>query len=532
MLRLFLASAASDRIRAAKDYLRSFPPATEVFVVAQERGAADDLVRSLAADSAATFGFHRFSLTQLALRLAAGRLAERGLTPVSPLAAQAVAAHVSYRLATDGKLPYLEKVSHFPGFAPSLAGTLRELRLAEITSADGDLGGLLAAYNEELKSDSFSDSSVLFELAAERVELHAPLLLLDVRTQSKMQREFLAQLVKAAPDVFATVHTADEETRKIFGDAEIVLAPQHTPASSLERLRANLFSPQSLAPATFDDSVAFFSAPGEGREAVEITRVILDHARRGVPFDEMAIFLRSPAKYQAHLESAFDRAGIPAYFARGSRRPDPCGRALLALLACAAERLSARRFAEYLSLGQVPRDETRDSWRPPEDFAQLMDEEEPERTEPPHERREPWRWEPLLVEAAVIGGRDRWQRRLRGLEAELERKLAEVISEEPESSRVEAVRTQITRLRHLSDFALPIIARLESLQQCRSWRDWIDALRELATATLRNPDRVLEVLTELEPMSTIAPVSIDEVRVTLGERLSSLEVRPPKRRFG
>src|SRR5581483_2511177 len=231
------------------------------------------------------------------------------------------------------------------------------------------------------------------------------------------------------------------------GDAEIVLAPQHTPASSLERLRANLFSPQSLAPATFDDSVAFFSAPGEGREAVEITRVILDHARRGVPFDEMAIFLRSPAKYQAHLESAFDRAGIPAYFARGSRRPDPCGRALLALLACAAERLSARRFAEYLSLGQVPdaNDEGEppepllptDRWVPPEEeLARLAADPSHPPDEAPESRgagappppgppatsgtlRAPRRWERLLVESAVIGGLDRWETRLAALDNKL-----------------------------------------------------------------------------------------------------------------
>ena len=40
-------------------------------------------------------------------------------------------------------------------------------------------------------------------------------------------------------------------------------------------------------------------------------------------------------------------------------RPHPAGRAFLALLACACEKLSARRFAEYLSLAQVPRRPTR-----------------------------------------------------------------------------------------------------------------------------------------------------------------------------
>ena len=54
------------------------------------------------------------------------------------------------------------------------------------------------------------------------------------------------------------------------------------------------------------------------------------------------------------LEDALRRARIPAYFSRGTARPDPGGRAFLALLACAAEKCSASRFAEYLSLGQLP----------------------------------------------------------------------------------------------------------------------------------------------------------------------------------
>ena len=68
----------------------------------------------------------------------------------------------------------------------------------------------------------------------------------------------------------------------------------------------------------------------------------------------MAILLRNPERYQPVIEDALRRAAIPAYFSRGTARPDPAGRAFLALLACAAEKCSASRFAEYLSLGQVP----------------------------------------------------------------------------------------------------------------------------------------------------------------------------------
>ena len=44
--------------------------------------------------------------------------------------------------------------------------------------------------------------------------------------------------------------------------------------------------------------------------------------------------------------------------------------------------------------------------------------------------RAPWKWESLLVESAVIGGSDRWARRLNGLAAEYELKIRELTSEQ------------------------------------------------------------------------------------------------------
>ena len=113
----------------------------------------------------------------------------------------------------------------------------------------------------------------------------------------------------------------------------------------------------------------------------------------------------------------------------------PAAARLLALLACAAEKLSARRFAEYLSLAQVP------DWDPQRTAAAPFVAPEPELTpaglgaelEVPHPAEEaatfvtdptpvvegsvraPWRWEELIVEASVIGSRERWERRLDGL---------------------------------------------------------------------------------------------------------------------
>ena len=74
--------------------------------------------------------------------------------------------------------------------------------------------------------------------------------------------------------------------------------------------------------------------------------------------------MRDPDAYLPLVEEALRRAGIPAYFTRGTVRPDPAGRAFLALLDCRAEDFSASRFAEYLSLGQVPL--TDETGAPPE----------------------------------------------------------------------------------------------------------------------------------------------------------------------
>src|SRR5205814_5025662 len=91
-----------------------------------------------------------------------------------------------------------------------------------------------------------------------------------------------------------------------------------------------------------------------------------------------AIRLRHPDAYLPLVEDALRRAGVPGYFTHGTIRPDPSGRAFLALLDCATEGLSASKFAEYLSLGQVPivdesgaPPEPAGIWVAPEDDAQL-----------------------------------------------------------------------------------------------------------------------------------------------------------------
>jgi hypothetical protein len=190
------------------------------------------------------------------------------------------------------------------------------------------------------------------------------MLLLDVPLGNEAELSFIHSLALAAPAVLATAPAADEPTlrrlrdwlgvqvddlaQEISGENEAATGTQ-----AIENLQRRLFKEGGSVEAKADHTVEVFSAPGEGRECVEIARRVLSLVRVGVSFDRIAVLLRSPEGYRTYLEEAFSRAGIPAHYARGAVRPDPAGRAFCALLNCAAEGLSARRFAEYLLFGAL-----------------------------------------------------------------------------------------------------------------------------------------------------------------------------------
>ncbi len=324
-------------------------------------------------------------------------------------------------------------------------------------------------------------------------------------------------------------------------------------ANSLSFAKQHLFEDSAPPVSPLDQSLRVNSWPGEPRECVEIVRSIQAEAAQGVPFDQMAVLLNSPGEYRSHLEEAFARAEIPAYFVRGTTAPDPAGRAMLALLSCAAEGLSARRFAEYLSLGQVPDGEANknleSAWVGPRDelvagAADVEDDlvtsnetvESPLAANPEDSAvidgnlRAPARWERLLVDSAVIGGKDRWTRRLQGLANELQLRIDEAAPEE--EAKVESIKRQLRDLEALRAYALPLIERLAALPDGANWGEWLVYLRELAINALRYPEGVLATLADLEPMLRVGPVDLHEVQLVLGPRLHDLGVKPPPRRYG
>ncbi|MEO0422686.1 MAG: PD-(D/E)XK nuclease family protein, partial [Pseudomonadota bacterium] len=245
----------------------------------------------------------------------------------------------------------------------------------------------------------------------------------------------------------------------------------------------------------------------------------------------------------------------------GAVRPDPAGRAFLTLLHCRDESYSAHRFAEYLSLGEVPAaaaaaapaaQAPAGEWVAPDpELAPILGFAEEDQAdalrgngplgEPTPTRadeavqlgglRAPRRWEQLLHEAAVIGGQARWQRRLDGLRQALEVARDE-LADTDNDVRQAMVERDLEDLAHLSEFALPVMATLSQLPSAATWGEWLDHLAPLATMTLRDPRRVLAVLSELRPMAGVGPTGLAEVIAVLGPRLRELAEPPPRSRYG
>jgi ATP-dependent helicase/nuclease subunit B len=564
---------AADRIDAALQWLDRVAHNGRALVIAANPDAADDLLRSFGTARGALFGIERLTLGRLVAVLAAEPMASAGLAPAAGLALEAVAARTVFRLRGVSELGWFAPVLDLPGFPGALARTLTELRLnavgaAELRGIEGPgaaLMLLLEQFARELRNSGLADRAGMIELAVGALSLPGcqfaglPTLLLDTPLETLRERELLATLVRRASEVLATIPAGDTRTMGLMRDA--LGLDRHAEADAVHRddagpdslrlLQTCLFAESTPSYRPLDDSVTLLSAPGEMQECVEIARRIQAEAGRGLRFDRIAVLLHDPVRYAPYLEEALERAAIPAYFVNGTARPEVGGRALLALLACAAENLSARKFAQFLSLGTLPdpasstpetsaKPGSRETFIPPHD--ELIALVGPDEKEIPSESAEddplpvveigaraPWRWERILVDAAVIGGRERWRKRLQGLEAEIKLKRDAL---EDDDARAKFLDRQAADLAHVREIALPIIDALSDLPIAASWAEWLVHLRALTEIAVRDNAAVLAALAEIDPMGPVGPVTLDEVRVVLDERLGRLERRSKETRYG
>lgn len=551
---LLRSRSTTNLLQHAATFLAKHTAQSEILVLAPTRAAANEL--AINAFPNGCQGIHTFTLVQLAAHLAAQPMGRRSLAPISRLGIEAITTRIVDTARRSKKLAYFAPVSQTPGFPRALARTIDELRLQNIAAAEllstgapgKDLAYLMQLYEQELEQRSLADLPMLLAFAAEEAATSSnrftglPILLTGAVVESQSDERFLRALLEKSPDVLATAITGEEQPLASLLNVTVQDLDTAPSTTTLDRVRTWLFSSEQ-PPAAPPDPELLFSAAGENLECVEIARRIRALAAQGTPFDHIAILLRNVEQYQPLVEEALRRAAIPGYFSRGAARPDPAGRAFLALLACAADGCSASRFAEYLSLGQLPPVDATGApvkaapqWVPPDDeiLANFTND-----SALPNRDREgaqlthiaaPIGWEKLLVDAAVIGGHARWARRLQGLRAELQTQLRN-LEKEDQSHRphIERRVEQLTRLEH---FSLPLIDLLGSLPKSARWGEWLEQLSDLAQTALAHPESVLAVLSELVPMTEVGPATLEEVYDVLSEKMGSLRNDPPRRRYG
>jgi len=510
---LVVSAVSSVRVERARRFLarvmRGKRARDSCTFVAPSALAATRVVAPLLAPGEALVGVQRATLDVLALQLAMPRLIDAGLVPLSRVAAQAIAARVLDELDGAGQLGKLAPVRARPGMPLALSRTLSDLALScadptRVAEHAPELAAAFEHYAQALRASGFIDRAGILRLATELAAAtpQPPLLVLDVALHHRAEQAFVLALQRTAAEALVLVPLGDERTiaalepelpREAAGDAATLYD------GALTRVQTHVFEP--VAPTgVIEGQVEILSAPGEGRECVEAARALLNAARSGTRFDRMAVLMRRGAAYRAQLDEALLRAGIPAFFAEGAERPDAAGRALLALLRCKHEGLSARAFCEYLSL-DVAKGTAADAL----DEAAVA--------------RGTWRrFERLIRDARVIGGRERFARRLAGHAVELTRKQAEDPSPKHEQD--------LEALRALQVFSAELLGRLDALPVRALWGEWLDAIDVLVGAALARPERLRLELAELAPLAPLGPVSLEQVMRVLSPMLRELRSAP------
>ncbi len=561
---LVVSASASVRVERALGFLGALPRDAEVLVLGPSRAAVDELLFADAARRGATFGLHRKTLPGLAIELAAPALAREGIAAATRLVFEAVTREVLAEALAAGTIPVLARrplghgsAADGPSFPAALASTITDLRMNGVepsrlgsTEAVAEVGRLYAGVMRLLERRRLADRADLLRAAAAVARSGGapalPLLFLDPTLTSNLERELFGALVDRSPLALVLCH--DRDRRSLRHLAELRFAPERaTDSAPLATFCDRLLSPESaVCPPEGRPPVTLEGAASEALEAVEVARAIVGEARRGVPFDAMAVAVRARDTYAAHLEAALARAGVPAFFEGGTRRPHPAGRALLLLLACRTERGSGRRLCEYLATAQVPltpaavpeeplgplgEELGRFAAAPVIDTAETALEAEPPTPDRPSIRG----WERLLGEAGVVSTgpaetlTSYVSRRLAASRAVLEdvrRAYPDLHAEAPARARAERDATAIDGLLRA---LRPILEALDALPLRGSWGEMLHALRVLAARGLRRPALVLAVLADLEPLAASEQeVDLELVRVTLEPRLATLERPAPR----
>jgi ATP-dependent helicase/nuclease subunit B len=364
------------------------------------------------------------SLQEVAWRVAAPRLLLQGRKPIPENVDLALLLSVSGAAADSLETPdYLREAIAMRGFAPAALRTLQDLAGAGVTvdwleaSAPDAidplrlrlLARLTSRFSRRLAEERLIDRPTLFREAAQA--LPSPslggLVLCESGSLAPAALAFLDAvrshhpfaLVGAGCPAWVAPRSAghEEQVRMRLGGAADTSESSPAP-TSLGRLQAGLFVVRSASSTAtpLDSSLRILAAAGESLEAVEIARIVQQAIAEGLRPSDIAVLLHDPGRYAANLASAFDRAGIEAFFIEGTPRIDPAARGLGLLLALVGQDLERRDVMEFLTSARIRWDRV------------LSKETE----------RSPSRWDRMSAEAGIVAGHAMWTTRLKAKRAE------------------------------------------------------------------------------------------------------------------
>ena len=279
-------------------------------------------------------------------------------TPLPPGAAQLLLEDIVQELGAADRLQQLQADS--PGLPQALAVTFTDLREGGVAAQDfaqfadtrspnaddrgiiADLAALYTAWRErvaELRDrPSFYEDALSPQVRDQDIAAAlggGPLIVAGMYDFTRVQRQLLARCAKSVEvRVLLPTPEGDEHARNL---ADILAA--ETSAEQQETGAAQLTTA----------AVQGFSTSDPRAEAAETARRVLDAAKQGVKFHEMAVLHRGGAAADARLADAVQRAGAPVFIAGGQPvLHTNAGRAALRLIELLCDKPQRAPLLEFL----------------------------------------------------------------------------------------------------------------------------------------------------------------------------------------
>ena len=209
--RVVLVPRAAARQAQAASWVAEHESAAQVLVLAPSLEAGSRVLRRAAEGKPAAFGWQRATISELAARLGAAKLAAEGRTQVAPVVLEAVCARMVHTLREENALGRYAPVGDRPGLPRALARSFGELALAGVESAAAglppDLARLYAGFRREMREAGLADRADVLRAATERARdpaphplLDLPIVILDLPVQSALEANLIEVLAARGRD--------------------------------------------------------------------------------------------------------------------------------------------------------------------------------------------------------------------------------------------------------------------------------------------------------------------------------------------